>query len=189
MNRIAVVFAIVTLLAATASAQAPLTATTQKWTAGWDNFSATLNYTNSKVIWSVNATTKKITFTFNLVGATPHQLYQVALNFFCTTFPATFGQFPNDQGAGACVSLTRQGVTKTVAEVELGVIATDIHGNGKYSVVVGPVASGTYELEFFTRNGAGCDFLNGGPCDVTHAEADFQSPGPTFGDATTINVP
>jgi hypothetical protein len=38
------------------------------------------------------------------------------------------------------------------------------------------------------RNGAGCDLINGGPCDVNHAEADYQSPGP-FGTATTITVP
>ena len=161
----------------------------QKWTAGWDNFSEPLNFTKSNVIWSMNSTTKKITINFNLVGATPSKLYQVALNFFCTTFPATFGQFPVDQGAGACVSLTRQGVTKTVVEVEVVVVVTDIHGNGKFSVVIGPVASGTYSLEFFARNGAGCDLINGGPCDANHGEADFQSPGPTFGDATTIVVP
>jgi hypothetical protein len=31
--------------------------------------------------------------------------------------------------------------------------------------------------------------VGGGPCDTNHAEADFQSPGPTFGDATTITIP
>jgi hypothetical protein len=137
----------------------------------------------------VNSTTKKITFTFNLVGATPGQLYQVALNFFCTTFPSTFGQFPVEENSdGTCISLTRQSVTATVAEVEVGVVATDLHGNGKFSVAIGPVPSGTYDLEFFVRNGAGCDFINGGPCDVNHAEADFQSPGP-FGTFRTITVP
>lgn len=71
-------------------------------------------------------------------------------------------------------------MTKTVAEFEIGVVTTDIHGNGKYSVVIGPVPSGTYELEFFARNGAGCLLVNGGPCDANHAEADFQSPGPIW---------
>ena len=79
-------------------------------------------------------------------------------------------------------------MTKTVAEFEIGVVTTDIHGNGKYSVVIGPVPSGTYELEFFARNGAGCLLVNGGPCDANHAEADFQSPGP-FGSETKITVP
>jgi hypothetical protein len=164
-------------------------ATTLKWTAGWDNFGAPLNYTKSKVSYSVNTTTKKLTVNFILVGGTPNNLYQVALNFFCSTFPATFGQFPNDQGGGACVPLTRQGVTQNVAEVELGVVTTDINGNGSFKVVIGPVASGTYSLEFFVRNGAGCDLIGGASCDPGHAEADYQSPGPTFGDATTITVP
>lgn len=163
-------------------------ATKQQWTAGWDNFGEPLNYTKSNIQWSVSAS-HKLTLTFNLVGATPLKLYQGSLNFFCTTFPATFGQFPTEEnGDGTCISLTRQGVTATIAEVEVGVITTDIHGKGTYKIVVGPVPSGTYELEFFVRNGAGCDFINGGPCDVNHAEADFQSPGP-FGTATTITVP
>src|SRR5215472_727831 len=51
--------------------------TTQKWTAGWDDFSEPLSYTKSNVIWSVNATTRKLTVTFNLVGANPNKLYQV----------------------------------------------------------------------------------------------------------------
>jgi hypothetical protein len=173
------------LSAGTASAT-----TTQKWTAGWDNFSEPLNYTKSQVMWSVNSTTRKLTLNFKLVGATPSKLYQVALNFFCTTFPATFGQFPTEEnGDGTCIQATRQGVTATVAEVEVGVVTTDIHGNGSFKVVIGPVASGTYSLEFFARNGAGCDLTGGGGNDADHCEADFQSPGPTFGDATTITIP
>jgi hypothetical protein len=182
MKRILLVVVALLLSASAASA-----ATTQKWTAGWDNFSEPLNYTKSKIKWSVSPA-RKLTVTFTLVGATPSKLYQVALNFFCSTFPPTFGQFPNDQGGGACVLLTRQGVSATVAEVEVGVVTTDIHGNGSFTVVIGPVASGTYSLEFFARNGAGCDLLGGASCDVDHAEADFQSPGP-FGTATTITVP
>ncbi len=162
--------------------------TVQKWTAGWDAFGEPLNYTKSKVQWSVS-TTRKLTITYTLAGATPSKLYQVSLNFFCSTFPATFGQFPTEEnGDGTCISLSRQGVTATVAEVEVGVVATDLHGNGSFKVMIGPVPSGTYQLEFFVRNGAGCDFINGGPCDANHAEADFQSPGP-FGTATTIIVP
>jgi len=167
---------------------ASATMTKQSWTAGWDNFGEPLNYTKSSIQWSVS-TLRRLTVTFNLVGATPGKLYQIGLNFFCSTFPATFGQFPNDQGGGACTPLTRQSVTMEIAEVEVGVVTTDIHGNGSFKVVIGPIASGTYQLEFFARNGAGCDLVNGGPCDANHAEADFQSPGPTFGDATTITIP
>ena len=189
MKQIVVLLAIVTLLAAAASAQEPLAATTQKWKTGWDNFSEPLNLTKSNVMWSVASATKKITVTFNLVGATPSKLYQVSLHFFCSTFPATFGQFPTERNSdGTCSQITRQGVTASVAAIEVGVVTTDIHGTGKFSVVIGPVASGTYMLEFIVRNGAGCGLINGGPCDVNHAEADFQSPGP-FGTTTTITVP
>ena len=62
------------------------------------------------------------------------------------------------------------------------------NGNGTFNVVIGPVASGTYTLEFIARNGAGCGLVGGGACDTNHAEADFQSPGP-FGTTTTISIP
>ena len=185
MKRIALLLAATLLLSA---GTAFATATTQKWTTGWDNFSEPLDLAHSKIVWSVSAT-RKLTLTFTLVGATPTKLYQVSLNFFCNTFPATFGQFPTERNAdGSCIQLTRQGVTATAAEAEVGVVFTDIHGKGSFKVVIGPVASGTYELEFFARNGAGCDVAGGGGNDVNHCEADFQSPGP-FGTATTIVVP
>jgi hypothetical protein len=186
MKRILLLVIALLIAAGTASA----TATIQKWTAGWDNFSEPLNYTNSKISWSVNATTRKLSVTFTLVGATHSKLYQVGIHLFCDTFPATFGQFPVGRNAdGTCSSITRQGVTKSVAAVEFGVVTTDIHGKGSFTVVIGPIASGTYELEFDTRNGAGCGLTGGGGNDPNHCEADFQSPGPTFGTMTTIVIP
>jgi hypothetical protein len=181
MKRITTLSAI--LLAAVAASAAT---TTQKFSAGWDNFGEPLNFTKSNVKWSVSST-RKLTVTYTLVGATPSKLYQVALNFFCTTFPATFGQFPTDLGGGTCFSLTRQGVTATVAEVEVGVVTTDTHGNGSFTVVIGPIASGTYELELYVRDGAGCD-LTGGAGNGSDCAVDFQSPD-SFGTATTIIVP
>jgi len=178
------------LLAGKASAQmteAP-TATTQHWTAGWDSFSEPLNFTSSNVTWSVNSTTRKLTVTFKLVSATASKLYQVGVHIFCTTFPATFGQFPVAGGPGACSAITRQGVTETVKAVEFGVVTTDIHGNGSFTVIVGPIASGTYNLEFDARDGAGCNLI-GGAGDGSDCNVDFQSPGPTFGTATTITIP
>jgi hypothetical protein len=176
--------AAVLLLAASA---ASASMTTQLWTAGWDNFTEPLNYTKSNVQWSVS-TSRRLTVIFNLVGATPTKLYQVSLNFFCTTFPATFGQFPTEEGSnGMCLPLSRQGVSTTSAEAEVGVVFTDLHGNGTFKVVIGPVPAGTYQLEFFARNGAGCN-VNGGAGNGSDCSADFQSPGP-FGTATTITVP
>lgn len=170
------------------SASAASAATKQKWTAGWDNFSEPLNYEKSTITWSVAPATSKLSVTFKLVGATPSKLYQVAITFFCSTFPATFGQFPNEGGAGDCTSSTRQGVTATTTAVEVGVATTDINGDGSFSVVIGPVASGTYDIEFIARDGAGCS-LTGGAGNGSDCAADFQSPGPTFGDTATITVP
>ena|SRR6266550_3865566 len=68
MKRIFLVVASL-LLSATASA------TTEKWTAGWDNFSEPLNFTSSNITWSVSATTRKLTVTFNLVGATHRSVF------------------------------------------------------------------------------------------------------------------
>ena len=190
-NKVALLLAVALfLLAGKASAQmteAP-TATTQHWTAGWDSFSEPLNFTSSNVTWSVNSTTRKLTVTFKLVSATASKLYQVGVHIFCTTFPATFGQFPVAGGPGACSAITRQGVTETVKAVEFGVVTTDIHGNGSFTVIVGPIASGTYNLEFDARDGAGCNLI-GGAGDGSDCNVDFQSPGPTFGTATTITIP
>jgi hypothetical protein len=169
------------MVAATASAAT----ITQQWTRGWDKFGEPLNRTKSNIKWSVSPT-RRLTVTLGLVGARPSKLYQVSINFFCGTFPATFGQFPVDGGGGACQALTRQGVTRDSAEVELGVVTTDIHGNGSFTVVIGPVPSGTYELEFFARDGAGCNINGGGG--LATCPVDFQSLG-SFGTATTITVP
>jgi hypothetical protein len=159
-------------------------ATTQKFTTGWDKFSEPLNLTKSSVKWTTG--THKLTVTYKLVGATPSKLYQVALNFFCDSFPATFGQFPVDGGGGTCFTLTRQNVTKSAAEVEVGVVTTDAHGNGTLAVAITGVASGTYQVEFFVRDGAGCN-LNGGGGN-SGCGVDFQSPGP-WGTATTVTIP
>jgi hypothetical protein len=169
-----------------ASSGTALAATTQKWTAGWDNFNEPLNFSKSKIKWSVSPTKHTLTVTFTLVGATPSKLYQVGIVPFCTTFPPTFGQFPVDDG-GICEQLTRQGVTATAATVELGVVTTDLHGNGVFSVVIGPIVAGTYDVEFQARDGAGCNLI-GGAGNGSDCADDFQSPGP-FGTTTTITIP
>lgn len=173
------------LLFATAHAFAG--ATTQKWSAGWDNFGEPLNYKTSKVTWSVNSAKKTLSVTFKLAAASPNKLYQVGINFFCTTFPATFGNYPVNGGGGACNTITRQGVTEGVTSVEIGAVTTDEHGNGSFAVVIGPIAAGSYVLEFQTRDSVGCNLIGGdGNSDCAD---DFQSPGPTFGDTTTITIP
>ena len=161
--------------------------TTQHWTTGWDNFSEPLNLTTSNIKWSVSPA-RKLTVTYTLAGATPNKLYQVGAHIYCTTFPATFGQFPaNGSGGGNCFTMTRQGVTKSVVAIEMGAVTTDIHGNGSFKVVVGPIVSGSYDLEFTVRNGAGCNLI-GGAGNGADCAVDFQSPGP-FGTSTTVVVP
>jgi|SRR5450755_1900691 hypothetical protein len=169
----------------TASAQitGPDAATTQYWTPGWGILNEPLNYSKSTIVWSVSAA-RKLTVTYTLVHARPTKLYQVGLHLFCTTFPATFGQFPVDTNGGNCIPSFLQGVNATVAPVELGVVLTDDVGTGSFKVVVGPIASGTYTLEFDARDGAGCNVTGGG----SDCLVDFQSPGP-FGTATQIVVP
>jgi len=189
MKRLFLLAAVLLLAIGSASASA----TVQKWTAGWDNFSEGLNYTTSKISWSVNPTSRHLSVTFLLNGATRSKLYQVGAHFFCSTAtaPATFGQFPTEHNAdGTCAPITRQGVSKTIYAVEFGVVTTDGHGNGSFTVSIGPITSGTYHLEFDARNGAGCGLTGGGSStDPNICEADFQSPGPTFGDETTIVIP
>ena len=161
--------------------------TTQKWTTGWDNFNEPLDLTHSNVKWAIGGG-RKLTVTFTLVGATPSKLYQVGVHIFCSTAPGTFGQFPTNPSSGNCGQISRQGVTASVASVEMGVVTTDLHGKGSFKVVVGPIAPGSYEVEFSTRNGAGCNLIGGGGNGGVICEADFQSPGP-FGTATLITVP
>jgi hypothetical protein len=177
-------FLAVALLLAAGTASGDPSCMTQRWTAGWDDFSEPLSYKESKVSWSVNPAKSTLSVTFKLVRAKPSKLYQVGVHIFCTTFPATFGQFPVT-GSGTCQPNTRQGVTEDLVSVELGVVTTDINGTGYFTVIVGPIAPGTYDLEFDARNGAGCNLTGGGDDCVV----DFQSPGPKFGDATTITIP
>jgi hypothetical protein len=162
------------------------TLTTQQWAPGFDIFSEPLNLSRSTVAWSTSSITHSLTATFTLIGATHNKLYQVGVHIFCNTFPPTFGQFPAISLSGSCDPITRQGVTRKVASVEFGVVTTDIHGNGSFRVVVGPIAPATYHLEFDARNGAGCNLIGG--AGSAFCAVDFQSPGPKFGTATTITI-
>ena len=154
----------------------------QKWTPGWDNFHEPLNYKKSKLTWSVDPSTRMLTVTYTLFGARPNKLYQAALHIFCKKFPLTFGQFPTlVYSNGTCPSYPRQGVTNSSAGVFIGVVTTDIYGDGTFTGAVGPIAPGTYHMEFWMRDGAGgCEGNQG---------SDFQSPGPIWGDASVVKIP
>src|ERR1700751_1407475 len=140
----AFILAVVSVLASGISSATTLK---QAWTPGWNKFHEPLNYKKSYVEWSV--TGSNLTVTYGLIGATPTKMYQVAVQFFCTTFPSTFGQFPVAENSdGRCISDTQQGVAKTVAAAEVAGILTDEHGNGSARIVIQSVAPGTYDLEF-----------------------------------------
>jgi hypothetical protein len=165
----------------------PALAGTAAWTPGWDNFNEPLNAATSGVTWSVSKS-RTLSVTFTLNGAVPGKLYQVAILFFgtCPGQPAQFGTFPwiDDQAPG-CPGYTRQGVTAGTSSVELGVVTTDASGNGTTTVSTGPLASGTYAVEFTARDGAGCIVGGAG----SNCAIDFQAPGPVFGTTTNLVVP
>ena len=160
----------------------PHPAHAQSWRKGWDKFDEPLDFTKSKVFWSILPPQNRLLTVYRLRGAQPSKLYQVGVHLFCFVDPEFFGQFPTDKGG--CPEATRQDVTARAVAVEFGVVTTDMNGDGCFGVIVGPIAPGTYRLEFNVRDGAGCNLTGGfGSCDV-----DFQSPGP-FGTVTRIVVP
>jgi hypothetical protein len=181
------------------SAECERKAHKQKWTAGWDYFGEPLNYETSHVRWFVEPKRSALRVRFTLKGATPNKLYQVGVHIFCNTpptnfgvppTPATFGQFPTNGGPGGTCQLgTRQGVTENLVSVEMGVVTTDLNGNGTFEISVGPIASGPYNVEFDARDAAGCNLIGGAGDSGLPCYVDFQSPGPVFGDATTITIP
>jgi len=106
-----------------------------------------------RITWSVS-TRRNLPVTFKFVGG------RRPVSYTRSVFTSSASQFPRPSAssrlAAVAPTITRQGVTRRVSAVEFGVILTDIHGNGRVTVVVGPTASGTYHLEFDARNGAGC---------------------------------
>ena len=160
-------------------------AKTLSWAAGWDNLTEPLNYTTSSVVYSVSqANDLSVTYTLN--GATPNKLYQVAIIFFnqCPTPPASFGTYP-ETADSSCTPYTRQGVTASTSNTEIGVVTTDASGDGSTALTVGPLTAGSYKVEFIARDGAGCVVSGGGG----GGNVDFQSPGPDFATTTTVKVP
>lgn len=156
---------------------------------GWDQFNAPLDYDDSAITWSLDPLARTLRVDLGLVRSTPSALHQFSIHFFCRTFPATFGQFPVVGRDGtACRSDTKQGVTRSVAAIELGAVTTDLYGNGNFGVEVGPIAPGTYNIEFVVRKGAGCNLVGGDPgpdnCGAIH-----QAPGAVYGKTWTLVVP
>ena len=154
--------------------------TTVTFNPGWDQFGFPLDYGNSYVSYSAPSPTS-LDILFHLVGADPNVSHDVGIHQFlplsvpdCNVL--TFGQFAGTPGCGI---IDRQGVIRYVTAFEFGTLNTDSFGNGDFEVLVTGLAYGQYDLEFTVRLGPACP----GVCDVI-----YQSPGPLFGDAVTINV-
>src|SRR5215831_229373 len=140
----------------------------QKWRAGWDIFDEQLDYNTGEVTWKHSPGRSLLIITYTLRGATPNRQYQVGVHIF-DICPTTFGQFPSLDG---CAAITREGVTRVVEGIELGVVTTDSDGNGSFTVSVNGIEPGTYQIIFDVRAGVGCNLPVGcGGCAVV-----FQSP-------------
>jgi hypothetical protein len=157
------------------------------WAAGWDKFTEPLNTSTSFVHWALSPENPFLAVNYQLNGAAPNKLYQVGIHLEkCRNTIRSFGQFP--ALGGPCGAITRQGVTRTVEAFEFGVVLTDKFGNGSFAVIVGPIAAGTYTLQFTVRNGAGCNVTGGGGSGGAFCEVDFQAPN-HFGNTITLTVP
>jgi hypothetical protein len=155
------------------------------WADGWDIFTEPLNTKTSFVHWSLSPKNPFLTVTYQLNGAVPSKLYQVGIHLEnCRKTLPGFGQFP---ALGQCGAITRQGVTRTVEAFEFGVVLTDEFGNGSFALIVGPIAAGTYTLQFNVRNGAGCNVTGGGSGGAVCA-VNFQAPD-HFGKTITLKIP
>jgi hypothetical protein len=115
--------------------------TTQEWTTGWDNFGEPLDLTHSNIKWSVSGGNAQIDGHLYVGRDDAQQALPGWYSDLLHHYSGTFGQFPTNPGAGNCGQITKQGVTASVASVEMGVVTTDLRGNGSFKVVVGPIAS------------------------------------------------
>lgn len=190
--------------ARTPSAQQPTTtngsaSTGLNWTAGWDLFGTTFrDFPASRIVYSLlsNRTVVEIQFVLNGTNL-PNTSHSVGLTLF---WPSTascissFGTITGGTGStgssanlgqliadpGSCTAQTRQGITRIGSGFEVGILSLDANGSGSLNVTISNVPSGTFQIEFFFRQGipnftSGCGGVPD-PCAVL-----LQSPGPTFG--------
>jgi hypothetical protein len=173
------IVAIVTVTATVLLAVGPASDSTTKsrWSFGWDEFSGSLNFSQSNVRWNEpNGSTRNVTYDF--VGANPNASYLVGIALLYSNSsqsPAIFGQFI----LGSCLDVTRQSVTSWQDDTNGGSPAgvgrrqTDSYGDGALLVNIVGVSPGNYALEFYANG-------NGGPGAIN-----CQSPGP-FGTGVSL---
>src|SRR2546425_2416326 len=171
------------------------------WTAGWDLFGTTFRaFPSSRIVYSLSSNRTVVEIQFVLNGTNlPNTSHSVGLTHFWPSTPSCFssfgtitggtgssgssanlGQLPADPGS--CAAQTKQGITRIVSGFELGILSLDTNGSGFLNVTISNVPLGTFQIEFFFRQGVpnlsiGCGGVPD-PCPVL-----LQSPGPTFGAA------
>src|SRR2546425_2216462 len=169
------------------------------WTAGWDLFSTTFRGSpSSRIVYSLSSNRTVVEIQFVLNGTNlPNTSHSVGLTHFWPSTPSCFSSFGTITGGtvssgssanlgqlladpGSCAAQTKQGITRIVSGFELGILSLDANGSGFLNVTISNVPLGTFQIEFFFRQGVpnlsiGCGGVPD-PCPVL-----LQSPGPTFG--------
>ena len=142
------------------------------WQYGWDGFSGPMNFSESTLIWSLSGSTLHVSAA--IFGAIPNTQYTIGLELFYAVARqcrSGFGQF----GLGACLEVTRQGVTTWEDDTNrasgIGTIFTNGSGIGTLSLSITGVATGVYDLGFYAQDGS----------------INFQAPGP-FGTGIPLTV-
>lgn len=123
----------------------------QRLVSGWDVTEPNLG---GVVNWSVREQGSLLNVTYNLTGADPSHVYQVGVLVQGHCDSPEFGTYPGS----ACRSIAR-GPSPSInaSAVEVGALATDTNGNGTVSASFQLTANDTYKVQFYVRNGAGCD--------------------------------
>src|SRR2546427_8380874 len=171
------------------------------WTAGWDLFGTTFRaFPSSRIVYSLSSNRTVVEIQFVLNGTNlPNTSHSVGLTHFWPATPSCFSSFgtitagTGSSGSsanlgqlladpGSCAAQTKQGMTRIVSGFELGILSLDANGSGFLNVTISNVPLGTFQIEFFFRQGVpnlsiGCGGVPD-PCPVL-----LQSPGPTFGAA------
>ncbi len=162
------------------------------WSPGWDVFTVTFNaFPASRLVYSAHSSEFKIDYVLRDANA-PSTNHIVALDIFWPSVSNCigFGTITRGHGSGGstvftgplnaagCEADTRQGVTRVVEGLFLGILALDSTGSGFLRVTIAGIPAGTYQVEFDIRASA----------IAPNFEVILQSPGPTFGDTVSVTI-
>ena len=126
---------------------------------GWDLYGEPL--VKGKVIWNAPDSQNRLQLTFIVEGARPNHIYQVGLVVVGTLTSDLFTGDPFGIlfASGTVVREVSQPLDLT--NWDLGFVATDALGNGSAHFEA-PANSGSFDVQFFVRQGVGCPASNCG---------------------------